>query len=159
MLKVLILCTGNSCRSVMGEALINHLAGDRLQAFSAGSRPIGRINAGAVATLQRNGIATEGFTSQSWDEYADKGIDIAITVCDSAAGEVCPVYMNSIVRGHWGVSDPVHVTGSDEEVQAAFQATFEILERRVKQLLALPFETMPTAELSAALNKIGAETM
>ncbi len=158
MLKVLILCTGNSCRSVLGEALINHLAGGRLQAFSAGSRPIGKINANALATLRRNGIATEGFTSQSWDEYADKGIDIAITVCDSAAGETCPVYLNSVVRGHWGLPDPAHVTGSDEEITSAFQATYNALEKRIKQLLALPFETLSAAELSSALNKIGAET-
>lgn len=158
MLKILILCTGNSCRSVLGEALINHLAGDRLQAFSAGSRPIGKINANALATLQRNGIATEGFTSQSWNEYADKAIDIAITVCDSAAGETCPVYLNSVVRGHWGLSDPAHITGSEEEINAAFQATYDALEKRIQQLLALPFETMSAAELSNALNKIGAET-
>lgn len=158
MLKILILCTGNSCRSVLGEALINHLAGDRLQAFSAGSRPLGKINENALATLRRNGIATEGFTSQSWNEFADVGIDIAITVCDSAAGEVCPVYLNSTVRGHWGLADPAHVTGSEEEIAAAFQVTYNALEKRIRQLLALPFETMPAAELSQALNKIGAET-
>ena len=158
MLNVLVLCTGNSCRSVMGEALINHLAGDRLKAFSAGSRPIGRINDGALATLRRNGIKAEGFTSQSWDEYADKNIDIAITVCDSAANETCPVYLNAVVRGHWGVSDPAHTTGTEEEINAAFQTTFEILKRRVEKLLALPFETMSAAELGAALNKIGAES-
>jgi len=158
MLNVLILCTGNSCRSVLGEALINHLAGDRLTAFSAGSRPIGKINENALATLKRNGIHNEGFTSQSWNDYADKNIDIAITVCDSAAGESCPVYLNSVVRGHWGVKDPAHLTGTEQEINAAFQATFDALKRRVEKLLALPFETMSAAELSAALNKIGAET-
>lgn len=157
MLKILILCTGNSCRSVLGEALINHLAGDRLQAFSAGSRPLGKINANALATLKRNGIATEGFISQSWNEFADAGIDIAITVCDSAAGETCPVYLNSTVRGHWGLADPAHISGSEEEIAAAFQVTYNALKKRIEQLLALPFETMPAAELSQALNKIGAE--
>ncbi|MSP27559.1 MAG: arsenate reductase ArsC [Methylococcales bacterium] len=157
MLKILILCTGNSCRSVLGEALINHMQTDRLQAFSAGSHPLGRINVNALATLKRNGIATEGFTSQSWNEFADTGIDIAITVCDSAAGEVCPVYLNSTVRGHWGLADPAHVTGSEEEIAAAFQVTFNALEKRIQQLLALPFETMSAAELSQALHKIGAE--
>ncbi|MDP3008570.1 MAG: arsenate reductase ArsC [Methylococcales bacterium] len=155
MVNVLILCTGNSCRSVLGEALINHLAGDRLRAFSAGSHPLGRINAGALATLKRNGIATEGFTSQSWNEFADAGIDIAITVCDSAAGEACPVYLNSTVRGHWGLTDPAHISGSEKEIAAAFQVTYDALEKRIRQLLALPFETMPAAELSQALNKIG----
>jgi len=157
MLKILILCTGNSCRSVLGEALINHLAGDRLQAFSAGSRPLGKINANALATLKRNGIATEGFISQSWNEFADAGIDIAITVCDSAAGETCPVYLNSTVCGHWGLADPAHISGSEEEIAAAFQVTYNALKKRIEQLLALPFETMPAAELSLALNKIGAE--
>lgn len=157
MLKILILCTGNSCRSVLGEALINHLAGDRLQAFSAGSRPLGKINANALATLKRNGIATEGFISQSWNEFADAGIDIAITVCDSAAGETCPVYLNSTVRGHWGLADPAHISGSEEEIAAAFQVTYNALKKRIEQLLVLPFETIPAAELSQALNKIGAE--
>ncbi len=159
MLKILIVCTGNSCRSVLGEALINQLAGGRLRAFSAGSRPTGQVNANALATLKRNGIATEGFTSQSWDEFANEGIDIAITVCDSAAGEVCPVYLNSTVRGHWGLPDPAHVSGSEEEIAAAFQATYNALEKRIQQLLALPFETMSAAELSQALNKIGAEVI
>jgi arsenate reductase (thioredoxin) len=158
MLKVLILCTGNSCRSVLGEALINYLAGDRLHAFSAGSHPIGKVNDWALATLERNGISSEGFSSQSWDEFADKNIDIAITVCDSAAGETCPVYLNSVVRGHWGVKDPSHLTGTEAEINAAFQATFDALKHRVEKLLALPFESMIAADLSAALNKIGSET-
>lgn len=157
MLKVLVLCTGNSCRSVLAEALINHLAGDRLQAVSAGSRPLGRINANALATLQRNGIASDGFVSQSWYDYEGAGIDIAITVCDSAAGEICPVYLNSTVRGHWGVADPAHITGTEEEISTAFQVTFERLKRHVEQLLTLPIETLSATELSSALNKIGEE--
>jgi len=159
MLKVLILCTGNSCRSVLGEALINHLGGDRFQAFSAGSHPTGKVNANALETLARHGISTEGFSSQSWDEFDDKDIDIAITVCDSAAGEVCPVYLNSVVRAHWGLPDPAHVTGSPEVVEAAFEATYAALEKRIQQLLALPVETMSKPELTEALNKIGAETL
>ena len=159
MLKVLILCTGNSCRSVLGEALINHLGGDRFQAFSAGSHPTGKVNANALATLARHGISTEGFSSQSWDEFDDKDIDIAITVCDSAAGEVCPVYLNNVVRAHWGLPDPAHVTGSPEVIDAAFEATYAALEKRIHQLLALPVETMSKPELTEALNKIGAETL
>lgn len=157
MLNILILCTGNSCRSVLGEALINHLGGDRFQAFSAGSHPTGKVNANALATLERHGISTEGFSSQSWDEFDGKGIDIAITVCDNAAGEVCPVYLNSVVRAHWGLPDPAHVTGSPEVVEAAFEATYAALEKRIHQLLALPVETMSKPELTEALNKIGAE--
>lgn len=159
MLKILILCTGNSCRSVLGEALINQLGGDRFQAFSAGSHPTGKVNANALATLARHGISTEGFSSQSWDEFDDKDIDIAITVCDSAAGEVCPVYLNNVVRAHWGLPDPAHVTGSPEVIEAAFEATYAALEKRIHQLLALPVETMSKPELTEALNKIGAETL
>ncbi len=159
MLKILILCTGNSCRSVLGEALINHLGEGRFQAFSAGSHPTGKVNANALATLARHGISTEGFSSQSWDEFDDKDIDIAITVCDSAAGEVCPVYLNNVVRAHWGLPDPAHVTGSPEVIEAAFEATYAALEKRIHQLLALPVETMSKPELTEALNKIGAETL
>jgi arsenate reductase len=144
---------------VLGEALINHLGGDRFQAFSAGSHPIGRVNANALATLARHGISTEGFSSQSWDEFDDKGIDIAITVCDSAAGEACPVYLNSVVRAHWGLPDPAHVAGDVEVIQEAFEATYAALEKRIQQLLALPVETMSKPELTEALNKIGAETL
>ena len=159
MLKILILCTGNSCRSILAEALLNHLAGDRFKAFSAGSHPTGKVNPHALATLKRHGIPVEGFSSQSWDEFEGKGIDIAITVCDSAAGEVCPVYLNSTVRAHWGLPDPAHVTGNQEVIEAVFESTYAALEKRIRQLLALPVETMPRAELTEALNKIGAETL
>ncbi len=157
MVNILVVCTGNSCRSVMGEALFNHFGKGRVRAFSAGSSPIGRINQGAVQTLKRHGLPTEGFVSQSWDEFADSAIDIAITVCDSAANEVCPVYMNSVVRGHWGVSDPGHTQGTDEEIEAAFEKTFAILQSRVEKLLALPFEEMSASDLTQSLNQIGQE--
>ena len=159
MLKVLILCTGNSCRSILAEALLNHLGGDRFKAFSAGSHPIGKVNPNALATLKHHGIPTEGFSSQSWDEFDDKWIDIAITVCDQAASEVCPVYLNSVVRAHWGLPDPAHVTGSQEIIEAAFEATYAALEKRIRQLLVLPVETMSGAELTETLNKIGMETL
>jgi arsenate reductase len=155
MLNVLILCTGNSCRSVLGEALINQLGKGRLRGFSAGSHPTGKINAHALATLARNGLPTDGFSSQSWDEFADADIDIAITVCDSAAGEVCPVYLNSTIKGHWGLPDPAHIEGSEDEIKQAFQATFDALHARIEQMLALPLETLPPSELSAQLNLIG----
>lgn len=159
MLKVLILCTGNSCRSILGEALINHLGGGRFQAFSAGSHPTGKVNPNALATLARHGIATEGYSSQSWDEFGDYGIDIAVTVCDSAAGEVCPVYLNSAIRAHWGLPDPAHVSGSPDIIEAAFEATYAALEKRIRQLLALPVETLARPVLIEALYKIGIETL
>lgn len=155
MLNILILCTGNSCRSILGEALINHLAGGRFHAFSAGSRPTGKVNPNALATLARNGIPTEGFSSQSWDEFAGEGIDIAITVCDQAAGEVCPVYLNSTIRAHWGLPDPAHATGTEEQISQAFQATYDALSIRIHKMLALPIEDMNSAEITKALNEIG----
>ncbi len=155
-LNVLVLCTGNSCRSVLGEALFNHLGAGRFHAFSAGSHPVGKVNANALATLGRHGLPTEGYWSKSWDALEDKQIDIMISVCDSAAGETCPVYLGTAIRGHWGLPDPAHVTGSPEEVEAAFEATYSALEKRIHQLLALPVETLSRPELSAALNHIGA---
>ncbi|MGR9013578.1 MAG: arsenate reductase ArsC [Gammaproteobacteria bacterium] len=157
MLNVLILCTGNSCRSVLGEALINHLSGGRFKAFSAGSYPTGKVNPNALATLARHGIPTEGLTSQSWDEFDDKDIDIAITVCDSAAGEVCPVYLKHVIRAHWSLPDPAHVTGSQEQIEAAFEATYDALLARINKMLALPLEDMIRAEAEKALNDIGAQ--
>ena len=154
MLNVFVICTGNSCRSVMGEALFNHLGNGRIQAFSAGSHPIGRINTGALATLKRHGLPTEGYTSQSWDEFDDKPMDIAITVCDNAAGEVCPAYMNKAAKVHWGLTDPGHIKGSEEEIIAAFDKTFRILEQRINKMLTLPLEEMSQAELSNQLNAL-----
>ena len=156
-LNILVLCTGNSCRSVLGEALINHLGKGRFKAFSAGSHPIGRINPGALATLARHGLPTEGYVSQSWDEFKDADIDIMISVCDSAAGEACPAYLGKAVRGHWGLADPAHAKGTEEEVIAAFETTYGALENRIHELLALPVESMARPELSEALNKIGEE--
>jgi arsenate reductase (thioredoxin) len=155
MINVLVLCTGNSCRSVMGEALLNHLGKGRIKAYSAGSHPLGKINAGALATLKRHGLPTEGYQSQSWDEYAEQPLDIVITVCDNAAGEACPVFLTKAVRAHWGVADPGHVEGTEQEKIDAFEQTFEILEQRINKMLVLPLETMSTQELTEKLNEIG----
>ncbi len=154
MINILILCTGNSCRSVLGEALFNHLGRKRIKAFSAGSHPIGKINTGALATLKRHNLPTEGYKSQSWDEFSNQPIDIVITVCDNAAGETCPVYLNKTVRVHWGVSDPGHIKGTEEEIIAGFEETYRILEQRIKKMLALPLEEMSEKELSEKLNEI-----
>lgn len=156
-LNILILCTGNSCRSVLGEAIINRLGQGRFKAYSAGSKPTGKVNNNALACLERNGLPTEGYQSQSWDEFADTPIDIAITVCDSAAGETCPVYLNSVIRAHWGLPDPAHATGTEEEIAQAFQETFDALTVRVNKMLALPIESMAPQEISKALNQIGKE--
>ncbi len=155
MLNIFVICTGNSCRSVMGEALFNHLGQGRIKAFSAGSHPIGRINQGALATLARHGLPSQGYKSQSWEDFEDQPMDIVITVCDNAAGETCPVYLTQAVRAHWGVSDPGHVKGTDEEIIAAFEQTYRTLELRVNKMLALSLETMAPEQLTVELNAIG----
>jgi arsenate reductase len=155
MLTILILCTGNSCRSILGEAIINHLAGKRLRAYSAGSYPTGKVNPNAIATLTRNGISTEGLTSKSWHEFDGKDIDIAITVCNRAAAEVCPAYLKNAIKAHWGLPDPALIVGTEEEIGNAFQATYDALVDRIKKMLALPLEDMTHPEISNALNTIG----
>jgi len=155
MVNILVLCTGNSCRSVLGEALLNHLGSGRVKAYSAGSKPIGRTNVNAVKVLAKHGVNTDGFTSQSWDDFDKHQIDIAITVCDNAANEQCPVYMESIVRGHWGLFDPAHLEGTEAEIDAAFEKAYAVTESRVKAFLALPFEEISPEKLTEELNKIG----
>lgn len=158
MLDVLILCTGNSCRSILAEALINHLGSSRLHAYSAGSHQTGKVNPNALAILQHNGVSTEGLTSKSWDEFDGKGIDIVIMVCDRAAAEACPAYLDGTIRAYWGLPDPAHVTGSAEEIAAAFQATYDTLFVRITKMLELPLEDMTQAEIVDALRKIGSPT-
>lgn len=155
MLNVFVICTGNSCRSVMGEALFNHLGQGRIKAFSAGSHPIGRINQGALATLQRHDLPVEGYKSQSWEDFDDHTMDVVITVCDNAAGETCPVYLSKAIRAHWGVFDPGHVEGTEEEKIAAFEKAFGILKLRVQKMLALSLESMSPEEITIELNNIG----
>ena len=155
MLNILVICTGNSCRSIISEALFNHLGKGRIKAFSAGSQPLGRLNAGAVALLQRHGVATDGLSSKSWEAFENQAIDVVITVCDNAAGETCPVYLRPSPKAHWGLSDPGHVKGADEEVKAAFEATYRAMERRINLMLALPLEDMSSEALATELNAIG----
>ena len=155
MINILVLCTGNSCRSVLGEALFNHLGAGRVKAYSAGSKPIGRTNVNAVKVLEKHGVNTEGFTSQSWNDFENHQIDIAITVCDNAANEQCPVYMESVVRGHWGLFDPAHMEGTEAEIDTAFEKAYRVTENRVKAMLALPFEELTPEKLTQELNEIG----
>ena len=154
--NVLVLCTGNSCRSVMGEALVNRLVAGRFKAHSAGSNPIGRINAGALATLARHGLPTEGYASKSWEALDGMDFDLLIAVCDSAAGETCPLYLGSAVRANWGVADPGHYTGTPEEIPA-FESTFATLKHRVQRLVELPIDTFTREQLSRELDRIGQE--
>ena len=158
MITVLILCTGNSARSILGEALLDRLGEGRVRALSAGSRPAGRVHPGALRLLQREGVETNELRSKSWSEFTGPDaprIDVAITVCGSAAGEACPVFPGSPVRAHWGLADPAVVEGSEAEVDAAFAETWRLLKMRIEAFLALPFETMPPSELQRELAAIG----
>lgn len=152
--KVLILCTGNSCRSIMAEGALNHLGQGRFIAVSAGSKPAGYVHPKSLALLQSRGIPATGYRSKSWDEFANTPIDIVITVCDSAAGEACPVFFGAPVKAHWGVPDPAHATGTEEEIMAAFEKSYAILEARIKALLRLPPE-LGKEELAKHLKTIG----
>jgi arsenate reductase len=157
--NVLFLCTGNSCRSVLSEATFNHLAPAGLRALSAGSQPAGKLHPRAVALLHRKGISTEGYFSKSWDGLPVTP-DIVVTVCSSAAGETCPAYLGSVVRTHWGVDDPSHVVGTDEEIEAAFEEAYSIIRARIEAFLALPIDGLMNdkAKLKSALDPIGAIT-
>ena len=138
MKSVLFLCTGNSARSILAEAMLNHLGRGRFRAFSAGSHPAGAVNPFSLETLAGMGIAAPDARSKSWDEFAAPGappIDIVITVCDNAAGESCPVWPGRPLTAHWGVDDPARVQGSDEEKRAAFREAAQALRRRIETLL------------------------
>jgi arsenate reductase (thioredoxin) len=140
-MNILFLCTGNSCRSILAEATFNHLAPAGWIALSAGSKPTGQVHPRSLALLAREGIPTKGYFSKSWENLPVTP-DVVITVCASAAGETCPAYLGNVVRSHWGVEDPAHATGTDEEIDAAFRAAYRTLRRRIEAFLALPIEKL-----------------
>ena len=133
--KILVLCTGNSCRSIMAEGLINHFGKDDFQAFSAGSKPTGNVHPMSLKTLKKSGIFKADYKSQSWDEFSDINFDLVITVCDNAAGESCPVYLSSAPKVHCGVEDPAKFKGSEEEIENEFQRIFTILAKRTHAMV------------------------
>lgn len=153
---VLFLCTGNSCRSILAEATFNHLAPPGWRAVSAGSKPTGKVHPRSLALLAREGIATEGYHSKSWDELPEVP-DIVVTVCASAAGETCPVYLGPVLRTHWGVDDPAHATGTDAEIDAAFMRAYRTLRARIEAFFSLPLAEvrLDRARLKAELDRIG----
>jgi arsenate reductase (thioredoxin) len=156
--SVLILCTGNSARSILGEAILAQKGAGRIAAYSAGSKPKGVPHPGALRSLARKGINPSAFRSKSWDEFTGPDaprIDLAITVCGNAASETCPVFLGAPLKAHWGLVDPADVTGDDAAVDAAFEETWRLLDLRVAALLALPFETMERDAFIAALAQIG----
>jgi arsenate reductase len=157
--SVLVLCTGNSARSILGEALFARLGEGRLQACSAGSKPKGEPHPGALRLLAAKGFDTSNSRSKSWNEFTGPDaptIDLVITVCGNAAGEACPVFPGAPLRAHWGLPDPADVSGSDAAVDAAFAETWRLLETRVRALLALDLTALDRAALQAELAQIGA---
>jgi len=155
--NVLVLCTGNSARSILGEVLFNELGKGKFRAYSAGSHPAGKVNPGALEWMQRQGYSTGGLRSKSWDEFAAPGapaFDFVFTVCDNAAGEVCPVWYGAPVTAHWGIPDPAHVEGDDAR-RAAFEKAAAQLTRRIHLFLQLPIDKMESALLKQKLDEIG----
>lgn len=156
--NVLFVCTGNSARSILAEGLLNHVARGRFVAYSAGSHPSGTVNPFALTTLQALHIPTDGFRSKSWGEFAQSGaptLDFEFTVCDNAAGEMCPVWPGQPMTAHWGVPDPAAVEGSNEEKAQAFMATAIMLRRRIELMLSLPIKSLDSTAIQRELRQIG----
>lgn len=156
--NILFLCTGNSARSVMAEALMNRLSQNRFRAYSAGSHPAGQVNPFTLDLLSRKGFATEGLRSKNWDEFAQSGaptMDFVVTVCDRAAGEVCPVWPGQPMTAHWGFEDPAAAPGDDEARRKVFEKVFIEIARRVELMLALPVEKLDRLALERQVRDIG----
>jgi arsenate reductase len=156
--NVLFLCTGNSARSIMAEAILNHRGGGRFSAFSAGSHPTGAPRPEALRQLKDAGIPIEGLRSKSWDEFAGPGaphMDFVFTVCDSAAKEACPYWPGQPMTAHWGIPDPAAVRGTPEEVSRAFRDAFVVLDRRIGLFLSLPLTTLKEIALRSEIERIG----
>ena len=159
--NVLFLCTGNSARSILAEAILNRLGGGKFVAWSAGSQPKGAVHPQALALLQRLGYPTTGLRSKSWDEFAQAGaphLDFVFTVCDNAANEVCPVWPGQPMTAHWGIPDPAAVEGSEAEIVAAFRDAYHRLERRIEVFANLPVRSLDRMSLQTRLNEIGKTT-
>jgi arsenate reductase len=156
--NVLFLCTGNSARSIMAEAILNRKGFPHFTAYSAGSHPTGKVNPAALRQIERAGIPVEGFRSKSWDEFAKPGapeMHFVFTVCDSAAAEVCPVWPGHPLSGRWGVPDPAAVIGTAEQIDKAFFDAFQILDRRISLFLSLPLATLARDVLQREIDRIG----
>jgi arsenate reductase len=159
-MKFLYICTHNRCRSILSEAITNHMSlvqnQGSIQAKSAGSQPAGQVHPLSLQYLQEADISTEGLVSQSWDELEEFAPDVVITVCDSAAGETCPVWFGKSIKVHWGLTDPSKIDGSEEEKAQAFRDTIAEIQQRVTELLALADKQLSQEELRSALNQLGA---
>ena len=156
--NALFLCTGNSARSIMAEALLNHKSKGNFTAYSAGSHPSGTPRPEALAQLQSAGIGIEGLRSKSWDEFATPGaphLDFVFTVCDNAANEACPYWPGQPMTAHWGITDPAAVKGTPEEIARAFRDAFIVLDRRIGLFLSLPLATLQQLAIQEKINQIG----
>jgi len=160
--NILVLCTGNSARSIMGEALFNTLGAGRFKAFSAGSHPTGRVNPFAIEQVKAVGYPMESLRSKSWDEFAAPGapeLDFVVTVCDKAAGEMCPLWPGQPVTAHWGFPDPAAVEGSDDVKRAAFAQTLRQMRNRVQLFLSLPIEALDHLAIEKKMRAIGQQPL
>jgi arsenate reductase len=158
MFNVLFLCTGNSARSIIAEAALRHVGGERFGSFSAGSHPTGRVNPFALDYLRASGMSVAGLRSKSWDEFAEPGaptLDFVFTVCDNAAGEVCPVWPGQPISAHWGLPDPAVVVGSDADRRKAFAEAARVLLHRIRLFASLPLATLERTSLARRLTEIG----
>jgi arsenate reductase len=156
--NVLFLCTGNSARSILAEAILNRRGKGRFKAFSAGSHPKGSVHPLALALLERKGLPTEGLRSKAWDEFAKPGapvLDFVFTVCDNAAGEVCPIWPGQPMTAHWGQPDPAAVEGTDLDKTNAFREAFRMLERRIDMFTSLPMASLDQLSLGKKVREIG----
>jgi len=156
--NVLFLCTGNSARSIMAEAIMNRKGSPTFTAYSAGSHPAGFVRPEAIRQVQSASLPTEGLRSKSWDEFSGSGaphLDFVFTVCDNAAKEICPVWPGQPMTAHWGVPDPASVVGTREEIDRAFRAAFSILERRISLFLSLPISSLDQMALQRNIDEIG----
>jgi arsenate reductase len=156
--NVLFLCTGNSARSIMAEAIMNHKGRPTFTAYSAGSRPTGRVHPQALHQLEIAHLSTDGARSKNWDEFAAPGapeLHFVFTVCDNAAKEVCPIWPGQPMTAHWGVPDPAAVAGTPEQIEKAFRETYMILDRRISLFLCLPFSSLDKMALKKEIDNIG----
>jgi arsenate reductase len=152
-MNILYICTHNRCRSILSEAITNHLSDGNLRAFSAGSQPVGEVHPLSIKYLTEKGISTEGLKSQSWNEFEAVKPDLVITVCDSAANETCPVWFGETIKLHWGLPDPSKLTGSEEMIRTAFFEVMDTIEQRIKILLSLDLHNKTPQQRVALLSK------
>tara|TARA_R110002153_G_scaffold110189_1_gene251127 strand:+ start:3330 stop:3800 length:471 start_codon:yes stop_codon:yes gene_type:complete len=155
-MKVLYICTHNRCRSILSEAITNQFSNGKIVARSAGSQPAGEVHPLSIKYLQEAGISTAGLHSQSWDEFEEFAADLVVTVCDSAAGESCPLWFGKSLKVHWGLTDPSKLQGSEAQIADAFRATIEQIKQRVQQLLNLNVDVKDKVAFKAALADLGA---